>query len=118
MLLWELTSGRRPFEKYSLSILSSYIIQGHREETIPETPKEYSDLYIKCWDAKPDERPCIETVHEELKKLMKCSIEICPKDDDDIRLTENNESNDSGTGIFSDSGIQGLSIIKDKSDKS
>ncbi|CAG8817937.1 13118_t:CDS:1, partial [Racocetra persica] len=56
-----------------------YIIQDHREEIIFKTSKEYSDLYIKCWNTKLDKHPYIETVHEELKKLMKCFIEVCPK---------------------------------------
>lgn len=80
MLLWELTSGHQPFENYSChKILPNHIIQGHREKIIPGTPKEYSDLYMKCWNAEPGERPCIEILHEELRKLTKCPIEVGPK---------------------------------------
>lgn len=45
-LLWQISSGRKPFhdEKYDTS-LSSAISQGKREDVIDETPIEYSNLY-------------------------------------------------------------------------
>src|SRR4051812_455808 len=49
VLLWEISSGQPPFyvegESYDAS-LAVQIIQGHRESIIPDTPSDYSRLYI------------------------------------------------------------------------
>jgi serine/threonine protein kinase len=46
VLLWELSSGKRPFsDKKYVSSLDEKIAQGLRESIINGTPKGYSDLY-------------------------------------------------------------------------
>ena len=49
ILLWELTSGRPPFSNldvyYQRYTLRYDIIEGTREEPIPDTPYEYVSLY-------------------------------------------------------------------------
>jgi len=52
VLLWEMSSGYPPFyrngEPYDVG-LALEIVQGTRETTVPDTPKDYADLYIgKC----------------------------------------------------------------------
>ncbi|CAG8591736.1 24834_t:CDS:2 [Gigaspora margarita] len=104
MLLWELTSGRPPFESHPChGLLYNDIIRGIREKIIPETPKEYSDLYEKCWNTNPNERPCITSVHEDLEKLKGDSKKVDYNDNDDIIPTEG----------FENSGIKNL-LIEDK----
>ena len=48
VLMWQISSGRQPFKDkgfdYDLK-LSINILNGLREETINETPDEYSNLY-------------------------------------------------------------------------
>ena len=46
VLLWEISSGIRPFhnEKYDLSLMYK-ISQGQRETTIPDTPVNYVKVY-------------------------------------------------------------------------
>jgi serine/threonine protein kinase len=45
-LLWQISSGRKPFHaEYYDTNLSSAISQGKREDDIDGTPIEYSDLY-------------------------------------------------------------------------
>ena len=46
VLLWEISSGKRPFyeEKYDLSLMYK-ISQGRRETAIPDTPTAYVELY-------------------------------------------------------------------------
>ncbi|CAG8475792.1 5212_t:CDS:2 [Cetraspora pellucida] len=120
MLFWELTSGCQPFKNYPCHILLyNDIIRGFREKIIPETPKEYSNLYIKCWNAKPDERPCIENVHEELERLMKNSIEVYYNDSGIITSSNSGIITSSNSGIitFSNSDIINLTI-KDTSSNS
>ena len=46
MLLWEISSGRLPFdESYDVN-LAIQIVQGRRETIVPDTPLDYSNLYI------------------------------------------------------------------------
>ncbi|CAB5207885.1 unnamed protein product [Rhizophagus irregularis] len=45
------------------------ICAGKREIPIPETPIEYEELYIKCWDQEPKQRPIISKVLEEFEKM-------------------------------------------------
>ncbi|CAB5366724.1 unnamed protein product [Rhizophagus irregularis] len=70
VLMWEISSGCPPFkdcitenEKVAL------ICAGKREIPIAETPKEYEELYIKCWDQEPKQRPIISKVLEEFEKM-------------------------------------------------
>jgi serine/threonine protein kinase len=46
VLLWQLSSGKRPFihDKYDLSLITK-IAQGFRESIEDDTPEEYSSLY-------------------------------------------------------------------------
>ncbi|EXX69760.1 kinase-like domain-containing protein [Rhizophagus irregularis DAOM 181602=DAOM 197198] len=70
VLMWEISSGCPPFkdcvtenEKVAL------ICAGKREIPIPETSIEYEELYIKCWDQEPKQRPIISKVLEEFEKM-------------------------------------------------
>ncbi|RIB22056.1 kinase-like domain-containing protein [Gigaspora rosea] len=72
MIFWELSSGHTPFDSQpNFIILSINIIRGIREDTIPGTPEEYVNLYNKCWDSDPYERPDIEYVHKLLEGITK-----------------------------------------------
>jgi len=48
VLLWEIASGKPPFhtegESYDVG-LAIKILQGHREEPVPNTPPDYVELY-------------------------------------------------------------------------
>ncbi|EXX50996.1 Skt5p [Rhizophagus irregularis DAOM 197198w] len=71
VLLWELSSGKRPFadKEYNIS-LARKISQGLREGIVEGTPKEYSNLYAKCWDSDPGKRPTIQEVTIILKSMI------------------------------------------------
>jgi hypothetical protein len=49
VLLWEISSGRPPFQthysKLTTKLLEEISKNNLREEIIPETPSDYSDLY-------------------------------------------------------------------------
>jgi serine/threonine protein kinase len=73
VLMWEISSGYPPFkncvtreERFALIPL---ICAGKRENPIPETPKEYEQLYNKCWDQDPKQRSTITKVLEEFEKM-------------------------------------------------
>ncbi|GBC20835.2 kinase-like domain-containing protein [Rhizophagus irregularis DAOM 181602=DAOM 197198] len=55
ILLWEISSGRQPFcnELKDLG-LAMEILQGLREDPIPDTPEEYMKIYTDCWNIEPD----------------------------------------------------------------
>jgi serine/threonine protein kinase len=47
MILWEISSGQPPFKLESCNInLNMKILQGYRETIVPDTPTDYSNLYI------------------------------------------------------------------------
>ncbi|CAJ0639438.1 8839_t:CDS:2, partial [Entrophospora sp. SA101] len=73
VLLWQISSCRPPYESiknyehlYPYNIREILILS----LTI-RTPEEYFDLYTRCWDAEPDNRPDIKFVVECLEELRK-----------------------------------------------
>ncbi|CAB4438305.1 unnamed protein product [Rhizophagus irregularis] len=58
VLLWEISSGKPPFheEKNKIGLIYD-ISQGRREEIIHDTPNDYLNLYIECWNNEPNKRP-------------------------------------------------------------
>lgn len=58
MILWELTSGKIPFEDApNPSVIPTWVQQGERERIPSDTPKEMQDLITQCWDKDPIKRP-------------------------------------------------------------
>ncbi|GBC03492.1 hypothetical protein RclHR1_05150002 [Rhizophagus clarus] len=81
VLLWEISSGRRPFYNYEYDVgLAIKLHSGVRESIITDTPAEYSKLYTECWDGEPDNRPSIIEVVKRLKKMI---------EENDKKLTKN-----------------------------
>jgi hypothetical protein len=82
ILLWELSSGRIPFDEIitraeagprlakNMEQLSSAIVKGLREETIPGTPEIYEQLFKMCWEGEASSRPPLEVVEETLQMLV------------------------------------------------
>ncbi|CAB4385491.1 unnamed protein product [Rhizophagus irregularis] len=63
VLLWEISSGIPPFHEESNMLNLTYeILRGRREEIIPNTPNDYSNLYTECWNDKPNNRPSMHKV--------------------------------------------------------
>ncbi|CAB5352826.1 unnamed protein product [Rhizophagus irregularis] len=73
VLLWELSSGKPPFyndgEAYDIGLVVE-ILQGIREEPIPDTPEAYVALYTECWNKEPVLRPAISEVLDQLKAII------------------------------------------------
>ncbi|GBB84566.1 hypothetical protein RclHR1_11130003 [Rhizophagus clarus] len=70
ILLWEISSGRPPFNNVSNDVgLAVTISKGHREEPISNTPEDYIKIYTDCWNIKPDNRPTINQVVAKLNEI-------------------------------------------------
>ncbi|KAG0339716.1 hypothetical protein BG000_001517 [Podila horticola] len=71
VVFWHISSGRIPFAKRLREpALLKELMEGHREEIVPGTPKEYRDMLVKCWDAKPSRRLKLDVVIAILQTLM------------------------------------------------
>ncbi|PKY27109.1 kinase-like protein, partial [Rhizophagus irregularis] len=69
VLLWEISSGRPPFEGKSEYFLLTNILKGLRETPIQDTPEEYEKIYTDCWEFEPDDRPTIYDVVDRLEAI-------------------------------------------------
>ncbi|KAF9438975.1 hypothetical protein BGZ76_002268 [Entomortierella beljakovae] len=82
VLLWELSSGKMPFEEIiaraesgprlakNMEQLSSAIVKGLREEAAPGTPDIYEQLYKMCWAGDAETRPPLEVIEETLQMMV------------------------------------------------
>ncbi|CAB4379568.1 unnamed protein product [Rhizophagus irregularis] len=74
VLLWEISSGYPPFHYEPNKVTLIYeISQNRREEIIPNTPYDYSNLYTECWNGEPNNRPNIDEVVNRLKFISNSS---------------------------------------------
>ncbi|KAF9124189.1 hypothetical protein BGW39_008397 [Mortierella sp. 14UC] len=71
VIFWHISSGRIPFAKrLREAALLKELMEGHREQIVPGTPKEYRDMLVKCWDVNPAKRLQIDVVIAILQTLM------------------------------------------------
>ena len=75
MVMWDISSGYPPFkhitrnnEKTALAIAIA-TNEETREAVILGTPKDYEELYKKCWSQEPEQRPTIKEVLKEFSKM-------------------------------------------------
>ncbi|KAF9998934.1 Nuclear receptor sub 2 group C member 2 [Modicella reniformis] len=80
MVLWEISSGRPPFEDIltpqniqggAMPLLAQNIVAGRRERPVKGTDPIYEDIYTRCWHPNPLERPSIDWVIQSLRVLLK-----------------------------------------------
>jgi len=65
MIMWEISSGEKPFyEMKHDTHLALRICQGRRPEITKDTPPFYKDLMVKCWHADPTKRPSTKEIFE------------------------------------------------------
>ncbi|KAF9559821.1 hypothetical protein EC968_006478 [Mortierella alpina] len=71
VIMWELTSGHPPFDQDGENfMLPFHIMKGKREQIVPGTPVEYSQLYQRCWDGEPANRPSLPVILKELDNML------------------------------------------------
>ncbi|KAF9289531.1 Nuclear receptor sub 2 group C member 2 [Mortierella antarctica] len=80
VVFWEISSGRPPFNEFitpqtiqngTAMSLAQNIISGRRERTVEGTDPVFEDLYTRCWDPNPQDRPTIDWVIQTLSVLLK-----------------------------------------------
>ncbi|RIA91102.1 hypothetical protein C1645_132733 [Glomus cerebriforme] len=63
MIMWELTTGCKPFANVKHDIHLVYkILDGERPKITEDTPECYADLMKSCWDPNPKKRPSIKKI--------------------------------------------------------
>ncbi|POG74651.1 kinase-like domain-containing protein [Rhizophagus irregularis DAOM 181602=DAOM 197198] len=65
MIMWELTTGCKPFANIEHDINLIYkIIDGRRPEITDDTPEDFINLIKKCWNPDPRKRPSAKKICE------------------------------------------------------
>ncbi|RGB23211.1 kinase-like domain-containing protein, partial [Rhizophagus diaphanus] len=79
MIMWELTTGCKPFSnaKHDHSLIYK-ILDGERPKITEDTPECYANLMKSCWDPDPKKRPSIKQAEAKRKKLIELK-KIGPK---------------------------------------
>ncbi|GET54096.1 kinase-like domain-containing protein [Rhizophagus irregularis DAOM 181602=DAOM 197198] len=63
MVMWELTTGCKPFDNVKHDHHLIYkILDGERPKITEDTPECYANLMKSCWDADPKKRPSIKDI--------------------------------------------------------
>ncbi|PKC54503.1 kinase-like protein [Rhizophagus irregularis] len=76
MIMWELTTGCKPFANIEHNYELVYkIIDGKRPEITNDTPECFANLMKECWDSNPSKRPTIDEIYDFVSnwKIM-CSL--------------------------------------------
>ncbi|POG71888.1 uncharacterized protein OCT59_000241 [Rhizophagus irregularis] len=64
MIMWELTTGCKPFANVKHDIHLIYkILDGERPKITEDTPECYANLMKSCWDPDPKKRPPIKEIY-------------------------------------------------------
>ncbi|KAF0502926.1 kinase-like protein [Gigaspora margarita] len=69
VVLWEISSGRPPYNSFLSHAIVVHVYNGGRENPVENTPDDYVKLYQSCWDQDPANRPETKTVLEDLKNI-------------------------------------------------
>ena len=65
ILMWEISSGEKPFHEFIHDkLLALRIFNGLRPTITEDTPQFYRDLMQKCWHSDPTKRPTAEEIYE------------------------------------------------------
>ena len=109
MIMWEFTSGVRPFDDKEFDFqLSLSICAGEHPDTIENTPQCYINLMKKCWDSDPSKRPTIQIIEDNISEwheYIKKYYEIIEKSSYSVKVYKKN---------ISDRVIDGFTIDKNQ----
>ncbi|CAJ0633761.1 8170_t:CDS:2 [Entrophospora sp. SA101] len=85
MLLWEISSGTIPYKGFNTLNLFHLIANKHYRETpVKGSPRKYVQLYQRCWENDPKNRP--DAIYDKTSIIKK--IYINTADYNDIRIAK------------------------------
>src|SRR5438132_8657491 len=65
MIMWEHTTGKKPFhDRPHNHLLMLDILRGERPQITDDTPEFYAKLMKRCWDHNPENRPTAGEIHD------------------------------------------------------
>jgi serine/threonine protein kinase len=76
VLMWEISTGKRPFEGYLEDCIAVIIYQRKREKISKETPDYYSEIIDECWNQEYEKRPDSKKVFRKLYEVNENYDEI------------------------------------------
>ncbi|GBB90991.1 hypothetical protein RclHR1_18080001 [Rhizophagus clarus] len=89
MIMWELTTGRKPFDNVEHDInLIHKILDGERPEITEDTPECYANLMKSCWNPDPKKRPIITEIRKTIGKWFYRNENIKQFDQAEIKRKE------------------------------
>src|SRR5947209_17132611 len=67
IIMWEISSGEKPFHQIIHDkLLALRIFQGLRPTITEDTPQFYCDLMQKCWHSEPTQRPTAKEIQDRI----------------------------------------------------
>ncbi|PKY54142.1 hypothetical protein RhiirA4_426566 [Rhizophagus irregularis] len=87
--MWEISRGKPPDN----SNIIFPIINIHKA-TVFGTPKEYENLYRKCWNQESKQRPTINEILDEFKKMGFVNDVTSKLVKDNVNLTSQSQASD------------------------
>src|SRR6059058_253925 len=101
MLMWEISSGKPPFDNYEHDYyLAMNIVNGMRPKIVSGTPLEYESLMEQCWDADPLKRPDVVIL---LNKIREINLSYQIKNEEQINSNVKNSQLNKDLSVSSDS---------------
>ncbi|RIB20135.1 kinase-like domain-containing protein [Gigaspora rosea] len=76
VILWEISSGRPPFQSFNQMMMIGVISKEKKEEPIKGTPPQYVALYKQCWNADPANRPESNSILKTLNQLIADDVDF------------------------------------------
>jgi serine/threonine protein kinase len=76
MIMWELTTGCKPFANVEDINIMYKTLDGKRPEITNDTPEFFANLMKRCWDSNPLKRPTIHEVYDSAVKWCQLTGEL------------------------------------------
>ncbi|KAF0553041.1 kinase-like protein [Gigaspora margarita] len=76
VILWEISSGRPPFQSISHVMMIGVISKGTKEDSIKGTPAQYVALYRQCWNTDPPNHPESNSILKTLNQLIADDVDF------------------------------------------
>ena len=72
MLVWEMASGRRPFEGYDEYVYMRNVVEKHVRPSLPEWwPADFREVVRSCWAPAPAKRMRLAEAAARFRRMLK-----------------------------------------------